>query len=71
MEKVIRDGKVGVLYSPGHGAGWYSWHDVEELIYDPSIVGWVEQGQLNKIQVSPCLYGWSRRFSGSMDTSGC
>ena len=26
MEKVIRDGKVAVLYSPGYGAGWsYSW----------------------------------------------
>ena len=22
MEKVIRDGKVAVLYSPGYGAGW-------------------------------------------------
>jgi hypothetical protein len=26
MEKVIRDGKVAVLYSPGYGAGWYSWN---------------------------------------------
>ena len=26
MNKVIRDGKVAVLYSPGYGAGWYSWN---------------------------------------------
>ena len=25
MQKVIRDGKVAVLYSPGYGAGWYTW----------------------------------------------
>jgi hypothetical protein len=42
MEKVIRDGKVAVLYSPGYGAGWYSWHDIPELIYDPVVVEMVE-----------------------------
>jgi hypothetical protein len=25
MEKVIKDGKVAVLYSPGYGAGWSTW----------------------------------------------
>jgi hypothetical protein len=25
MEKVERDGKVAVLYSPGYGAGWSTW----------------------------------------------
>ena len=29
---------VAVLYSPGYGAGWYSWHNLEELLYDPEIV---------------------------------
>ena len=24
-EKLIRDGKVAVLYSPGYGAGWFTW----------------------------------------------
>jgi len=38
MDKVIRNGKVAVLYSPGYGAGWYSWHDIKELIYDPIVV---------------------------------
>jgi hypothetical protein len=49
MKKLIRDQKVAVLYSPGYGAGWYSWHHIEELIYDPSIVEWVEREELNKI----------------------
>jgi hypothetical protein len=49
MNKLIRDQKVAVLVSPGFGAGWYSWHHIEELIYDPSIVKWVEDEDLDKI----------------------
>jgi hypothetical protein len=49
MKKLIENGKVAVLVSPGFGAGWYSWHHIEELIYDPSIVKWVEQQALDKI----------------------
>jgi hypothetical protein len=49
MKKLIRDGKVAVLVSPGYGAGWYTWHGEEQLIYDPSIVEWVEQEAFDKI----------------------
>lgn len=42
MKKVIRDGKVAVLVSRGWGAGWYSWHGIEELLYDPEIVRMIE-----------------------------
>ena len=38
MEKVIKDGMVAVLYSPGYGAGWYSWEDVNECLFCPEIV---------------------------------
>jgi hypothetical protein len=50
MNKLIKDQKVAVLVSPGYGAGWYSWHSIEELIYDSSIVEWVERQELDKIQ---------------------
>lgn len=44
----IRDGLVGVIYSPGFGAGWYTWnahHDnSEQLIFDPHLVDLIEQG---------------------------
>ena len=49
MKKLIRDGQVAVLVSPGYGAGWYTWHGHEQLIYDPSIVEWVEQEALDKV----------------------
>lgn len=26
-DKLIRDGKVAVVYSPGYGAGWSTWND--------------------------------------------
>ena len=50
MKKLIRDDRVAVLVSPGYGAGWYSWHGNEELLYDPSIVEWLEQNELDKIK---------------------
>ena len=50
MQKLIRDGQVAVLVSPGYGAGWYSWHSNEQLLFDPSIVQWIEEDDREKIQ---------------------
>lgn len=45
MEKVIRDGEVAILYSPGFGAGWYTWNtEHPELIFHPKLVAMVEEG---------------------------
>ena len=53
MEKVIRDGKVAVLYSPGYGAGWSTWCDnddlIETLLFHPLIVEKVESGHEKEI----------------------
>jgi hypothetical protein len=44
MQKVIRDRKVAVLYSPGYGAGWYSWNEsCQECLFSPEIVALVEK----------------------------
>jgi hypothetical protein len=46
MEKVIRDGEVAVLYSPGFGAGWYTWNtEHPAMLYDPTLVKWVMDGK--------------------------
>lgn len=50
MEKVIRNGKVAVLYSPGYGAGWSTWiysgHEgKEKALFCPEIVEWVLNGK--------------------------
>ena len=49
MDRVIRDGKVAILFSPGYGAGWYTSHNIEALIFDPSIVQWLEAEEHEKI----------------------
>ena len=50
MNKVIRDGNVAILYSPGFGAGWYTWNqEYPEIIFDPSIVKLVEKGKLEEL----------------------
>lgn len=33
MDKVIRDGMVAVIYSPGYGAGWSSWNRDYPLLW--------------------------------------
>ena len=51
--KVIRDGLVAVLYSPGFGAGWSTWADPEireEIVFDPAIVELVEQERWEELE---------------------
>lgn len=47
LEKVTRDGKVAVLYSPGYGAGWFTWNrDYPECLFSPTLIKLVEEGRL-------------------------
>jgi hypothetical protein len=55
MNKVVRDGKVAVLYSPGFGAGWFTWNstivdNAERMIFDPIIVQILETNSDNAYQ---------------------
>lgn len=54
MQKVIRNDKVAVLYSPGYGAGWYSWHNKEELVFHPVLVELVEADKQEEITEELC-----------------
>lgn len=52
QNRLIRDGMVAVLYSPGFGAGWSSWAhngEGENLLFDPVIVGYVERGGMDEL----------------------
>ena len=50
MRKLSENGKVAVLYSPGFGAGWYSWNpDYPEILFDPAMVKLVEKGQYDEL----------------------
>jgi len=51
MEKVVRDGKVAVVFSPQFGAGWYTWNlQNPEILFDPTIVHYVETQELDKLE---------------------
>lgn len=67
MEKVIRDGLVAVLYSPGFGAGWFSWHGIEDLVFDPVIVSMVETEKSSEDIVKYCVskHSDSHFYSGA------
>jgi len=54
MEKVIKDGKVAVLVSHGFGAGWYSWHSKKELLFHPTLIEMVENGNREEITEDLC-----------------
>ena len=68
MKKVIRDGNVAVLYSPGYGAGWSTWcynNDlVETLLFHPLIVEKVESGLEKEITTEWLVQEFGREFEG-------
>jgi hypothetical protein len=50
IEKLSEDGKVAVLYSPGFGAGWYTWNQtVPQILFDPAIVKFVEKEKWDEL----------------------
>jgi hypothetical protein len=52
VNKLIRDGQVAVLISPGYGAGWSSWNtEKEELLFDPGIVELVEHAKWEELEM--------------------
>jgi hypothetical protein len=69
MQKKIVDGKVAVLYSPGFGAGWYSWHSIDELLFDPKVVDMIlEKTSAETIELY-CqeVYGTKSYYGGAED----
>jgi hypothetical protein len=68
VKKVIRDGLVAVLYSPGFGAGWSTWaHSPldEVCLYDPLVVAWVEGGKVGPVPIAH--YGDEYFYAGGAD----
>jgi hypothetical protein len=50
MNKLSEDGKIAVLYSPGFGAGWYTWnYEHPEILFDPAIVKLVEKEKWDEL----------------------
>jgi len=68
MEKLIRDGQVAILYSPGHGAGWSTWAiGSEGLLFDPAIVDMVENGSSAEAIETYCIDKYGEQYYGGAD----
>ena len=69
MKKIIRDGQVAVLYSPGFGAGWFTWNPTFPVcIFDPEIVRMIEKetDRYEIAQFAESKYG-EEFYSGGAD----
>ena len=67
MNKLIRDGKVAVLYSPRYGGGWSTWNPRHPgILFDPAIVDFVEKEQSEELQVYVTLK-YPGIYDGGMD----
>ena len=65
MEKVIRDGKVGVLISTGWGAGFSSWGFPLEAVFDPTLIDMVEREDWENA-VEYCKANWKGNYCGGV-----
>ena len=66
MDKVIRNNMVAVVLSGDYGAGWFSWHGIEKLLYDPVVVEMIERKKDPKEILKYChdKYGNDAYFGG-------
>ena len=65
VEKVIRNGQVAVLISPGYGAGWSTWCDDnqrETALFDKRLVEAVEAGVEDIEPLAKEIFGDSNYF---------
>ena len=70
VTKVIRDGKVAVLYSTGFGAGWSTWNPLNpDLLFDSIIVDFVLNKPLNWEQAieAYCSIAYDGVYTGGID----
>ena len=65
MEKVIRDGNVGVLVSPGYGAGFHTWGAPEEAIFSPTLIELIENEKFDEA-ISFVEKTWEGIYTGGV-----
>ena len=66
IRKKIVNGEVAILISHGYGAGWYSWHGDEQLLFEPEIVDLVQSGAKPEdiLQYCEANYGNTNYYGG-------
>jgi hypothetical protein len=67
MMKKLINGKIAVLVSYGYGAGWYTWHDNLEMLFDPTIVEMVLNEAGETAIVDYCKEVYPDAYTGGVD----
>lgn len=70
MDRVIRDGMVAVLVSPGFGAGFHTWNDIPNLCFCPYIVNHILNGTKDEIEESEINKFYNLAEDDYVSTSG-
>jgi hypothetical protein len=67
MNKLIRDGKVAVLCSPGFGAGWSTWNTgkYSDMLFDAGMADLVLKGDVEQMQAY-ALVKWPDAYLGGL-----
>jgi hypothetical protein len=73
MDKLIKDGMVAVLYSPGFGAGWSTWSgsdsgtsSAEAMMFDRDLAEVTLAGDLDKM-FAIAKAKWPDEYHGGLD----
>lgn len=67
MEKLIKDGMVAVLYSPGFGAGWSTWNqEYPDMLTDAGLADLVLKGDQQQI-LAYALIKWPDAYLGGIN----
>jgi hypothetical protein len=67
MNKLVKDGKVAVLYSPGFGAGWSTWNtDHPDILFDPGMADLVLKGDVEQARAYASVK-WPDVYLGGLE----
>ena len=69
MNKIEKNGKIAVVYSPGYGAGWSTWVDdeiAEKICMDADVVQCVIDGDNDKA-ASVAVEKYGEFYTGGSD----
>ena len=69
--RLIRDGKVAVIYSPGFGAGWSTWNIEDcgfsqDLIFDPGLADLIISGRSQEQIEAYVILKWPGAYIGGL-----
>ena len=69
VDKIIKGESVGVIIHADYGAGWYSWHGIERLLYDPKIVEVLEDKTITDFAAQEWIRAYAKELypDGAVD----